>query len=395
MKKKLVCVANRWINRKGNIPLIDYYLSGTSDFTVVDVLFSGRAKVSLNKQIYGGKILELRDIIRSFKFKTNQKKLLKKGVKIKFNTYTAWMGDGLDFKSELRLLFLTLWDKLTFKKVNFNRFKNRAWDGGSLINRIRSFIGLQLFLIIFSETISYIIKGYDEIIFICGYDRLFISIIYVANALNIKTIEFQHGIIHNKHSPYSNSHIAQDLCPKFYMLWHEKYLAAFPKEISKNRFFISNFKHLGIDTRKTDDLSFENKITVLIAFDNIFKIPDSLYLLISNNLNVNFILRPHPKSNFNRLSEIKKIVQNNSNCTYSDKNEDIQDCIRISTIVLVDISSVSSLSEAMKTTCYFYNKGALDEGTINISKYVKYIDSENLNDLIQIHKGKFKNKYSC
>ncbi len=358
MKNILICTHKRWVTENGEVPLIRNFVNKNKNISIFHLFFTNLKINNFNKEIFkGGASCLSSSIIRAFFYALTRLKF--HIFKIPLLTYVKWLGN----------------------------------DHSSLINRIKSYFELFIYIFFNLQYLRSFCRKFDEIFVICGYDRFMISIIYACNLEGVKVYEIQHGAIFEKfgHSVYKNASTVPLIIPNKYILWDQIYKNGFDKNLTSDRFLISGYPSKYI----LNEIDTTNKslIRVLIAFDNLNKIPNTLIDLIRSNKDIEFILRPHPKSNLIRFLYIKLLTFKSVNCTFNSYKSDIYEILNKVNFSIVDWSSVSILTANYDKISFYYNESAFMNKKLPNSVFIKYVEKEKINETISKHIKLIKLKF--
>jgi hypothetical protein len=143
------------------------------------------------------------------------------------------------------------------------------------------------------------------------YSSIELSFVYASSFHNIDVIDYQHGIIHSAHTPYSRMSNSPCLRPSHIFIWDEAFRQFFPRSFH-SRTYLASYSELLKDivaSRKSSNRKRErsnasdSSITILISLCCHEVLPPSLFDFVKtsldpqNNFNkFNFIFRLHPKT---------------------------------------------------------------------------------------------------
>ena len=350
MKKNiLICCHSKWISNDGTLPLLQNYFDKFHKNSTKHLLHTGLFHQNLDKKIFKGNSYSFFSLIGK-----------------------AFCSSLFSFSSHIFKVRLT----------DYVDYLDKQWS--SYLNRVKSYFELFFLLFFLTPYLKRFCKNFDEIIVICSYDRLMMSIIYASNLIEKNVFEIQHGIIFDSEivfgrGVYKNSTKVPLLSPSKYILWDKDFIKGFDKNLTEDRFIFC-----GDPTNAHNNKSFQisKKINVLLAFDNLYPIPRSIHKLITKNEDINFLLRPHPRTNKLKILYLKLLSLKYKNCQFNSFKNNIYKVISDIDLTIVDCSSVSIISSKMGKKAYYYNEILHKKNKIPNNKLIEYVSKNRISETI-------------
>lgn len=232
--------------------------------------------------------------------------------------------------------------------------------------------------LLLSPLFSEIAKRHDVLVINASYDIIPASLIEAFSANDKYTIEYQHGRIHQDHTPYSKLDEHQSYSPDLFLAWDN--YSAF--QVNHSNIIISSYSNLCLEYSRSVQESVSSsptckKISILITLDYLAPVPLPLLGLLVEYSRFNWIIRFHPISPPPNAHELYSLLGHDNITIDLHASYPLDSLLRSCQLHITPNSSVAYQASFFNVSTFFYDKDA-KKSFQHLFPVVRYIEPARL-----------------